>query len=96
MMNEKQIKMEIHPDGTKIFHRDSRLHREDGPAVICPDGWSTWWIDGHRHDGYGLGYREYFREGYLHRLDGPAVERNNGEREYWINGQRVEPFEVKP
>jgi len=39
--------------GTKRWWVDSRLHREDGPAIENPDGHKQWWVDGkcHRLDG---------------------------------------------
>jgi hypothetical protein len=31
-----------------ILHRDDegKLHRTDGPAILCMDGFMSWWIDG--------------------------------------------------
>jgi hypothetical protein len=47
------------------------LHREDGPAYECPDGYKAWYINGllHREDGPaidsgGNGNSGYYLEGY--------------------------------
>lgn len=47
-------------------------HREDGPALIWPDGHQEWWLNGERHriDGPALirpGYRQqwYFKGTFL-------------------------------
>ncbi len=39
--------------GVITFFKDNKLHREDGPAVIYPDGTEIWWYEGetHREDG---------------------------------------------
>ena len=37
-------------DSAKIWRNEqSLLHREDGPAVIWPDGYEEWYINGKRH-----------------------------------------------
>ena len=44
----------IYPKGTKLFKNDEdKLHRENGPAVIYPDGGEEWHYNGfpHRADG---------------------------------------------
>lgn len=33
-------------NGSKYWNKDGKLHRLDGPAVICWDGSKQWWIDG--------------------------------------------------
>lgn len=39
--------MTVEPDGTKLwYNKDRQLHRIDGPAVIWPDGYVTWWLNG--------------------------------------------------
>lgn len=84
--------VETKHDGS-IFHykvsstgKTKKLHREDGPAVIYPEGLyggsHEWYINGirHRTDGpaiiWGDGDYNYYNNGRLHRLDGPAVFRN--------------------
>ncbi len=81
-------------DGYKRWHRDGKLHREDGPAIEGPDGYKAWWRDGrlHREDGPAVedpdGYKVWYREGKLHREDGPAIEGPNGKYEWWRDGVR--------
>ena len=35
----------VYEDGTKVYYTNSSIHREDGPAVIFPDGIIEWWYD---------------------------------------------------
>ena len=32
-----------HVDGTQLWYREGKLHREDGPAVVFLDGRQEWW-----------------------------------------------------
>ena len=36
-------------NGTKIWHLNGLLHREDGPAVVFADGGKRWFLNGKRH-----------------------------------------------
>jgi hypothetical protein len=51
-MNNQPI-LEIDNFGTKRWFLNYKLHREDGPAVIYPDGFQQWYQYGklHRVDG---------------------------------------------
>ena len=33
-------------DNCKEFYTNQVLHRVDGPAVICENGYKEWWIEG--------------------------------------------------
>jgi hypothetical protein len=33
-------------NGTKIWYKEGKRHREDGPAVEYADGEKRWWIEG--------------------------------------------------
>lgn len=44
-MNNKPI-YHIAPNGVKIWYLNDLKHREDGPAVECPDGKTGWWLNG--------------------------------------------------
>lgn len=35
-------------DGSIEWRLNGKLHREDGPAVVRPDGTKEWWVEGHR------------------------------------------------
>lgn len=43
-------------DGSKYWYKNSRLHREDGPAVEWATGCKSWYVNGqlHREDGPAL------------------------------------------
>jgi len=45
-------------DGTQKWYKNGVLHREDGPAIIEPNGHQVWYFNG----------RKYSREKYYHKL----------------------------
>ena len=49
----KKDGLRINKYGTKIWYKDGLVHREDGPAIIWPDGSNFWYKDDifHRDDG---------------------------------------------
>ena len=51
-MNNKPICTE-HPDGTKEWYLNGKLHRTDGPAIEWADGSKAWYLNDklHRTDG---------------------------------------------
>ena len=69
-----------------------QLHREDGPAIIYPDGTEVWYRNGQRHreDGPEVvtasGIQEWWQWGLKHRVEGPAVVKPDGTVEYWYLG----------
>jgi hypothetical protein len=80
--------------GTEVhLNEGGQFHREDGPAIIYPNGYEEWWLNGLRHrvggpactgeDGYN---QEWWVNGIIHREDGPAKV-SGDEEEYWVNGQ---------
>jgi hypothetical protein len=80
-----------------------RLHRDDGPAAIYPDGTQCWYQDGglHRGDGpaiiYPDGTQYWCRNGKRHRDNGPAIIYPDGTQEWYRAGQRVPaPPALKP
>lgn len=74
---------------------DGRLHREDGPAVVFPDGSSVWYQFNlhHREDGPAVQFHngrcEWWVRGRLHRIVGPARIFPDGTKEWWIDGKEV-------
>ena len=70
------------------------LHREDGPAVIHPDGKQEWYLNGlrHRTDGPAViradGRQEWYVNALLHREDGPAVIHPDGSFDWFFKGRR--------
>ena len=57
----------VYHDGSQEWWFDSKLHREDGPAIIRADGSQSWWIDGklHREDGPAITYAGGTQEWYI-------------------------------
>jgi hypothetical protein len=84
-------------NGSELWYRDGKLHRDDGPAVVFTDGCQEWYRHGklHREGGpavdYKSGHKEYYRDGKLHRDDGPAIVRADGTQEWWRDGKRQPP-----
>lgn len=83
--------------GWTVYHdAEGRLHRDDGPALIKPNGSSEWYQHGllHRVGGPAAEYREmrcWYKNGKLHREDGPALEglegQQAGRKEWYIEGR---------
>jgi hypothetical protein len=85
---------EVNQYGTiRWKNAEGKYHREDGPAVIYPNGSEWWYTNGkyHREDGpavtYPNGDEEWFINGERHREDGPAVTYPNGDEEWYLNGK---------
>ena len=82
-------------DASQCWHRDGRLHREDGPAVQRPDGTLEWYLEGCRHRVGGPaierpdGTREWYRDGRLHRESGPAIEDSDGYKRWFLDGMLI-------
>ena len=79
--------------GTKKWHLNGKLHREDGPAIEWANGTKYWYLNGkrHREDGPAIedasGTKKWFLNGKRHREDGPAIERHNGDKLWFLNGK---------
>ena len=90
MKNGKYIE-----NGIEHWYFNDKLHRTDGPAIICPDGYQVWYLNGelHRTDGPAVirpdGSQAWYLNDKLHRTDGPAVTYSD-RRQYWyLNGKEV-------
>ena len=66
----KYYNVEVKEDGTIIWkNQNDQIHREDGPAIIYPDGGEYWYQNGkfHREDGpaiiYPNGYKFWYKNG---------------------------------
>ena len=88
-------KLEITNYGTKVWvNENNEPHREDGPAVIYPNGLILWKINGelHREDGPAMITKTkevWYRNGLKHREGGPArIDYMNNER-IWYKNDRI-------
>jgi hypothetical protein len=87
----KTYTVKIDEYGTKRWYINNKLHREDGPAVECADGYKAWYINGklHRENGpaaeYADGDKWWYINGKLHRENGPAAEYADGDKWWYIN-----------
>jgi len=78
--------------GDKRYFLNDLLHREDGPAIECPNGDKSWWKNGNLHrEGdlpaieYSDGDKFYYVHGELHRENGPARKFANGVKYFYLN-----------
>ena len=83
----------IFRDGHKVWYKNGKVHRENGPAKILAGGEKEWWLNGewHREDGPAmiwLNAKIWCINGKYHREDGPAVECTDGTKAWWLNGKR--------
>ena len=74
------------------YYLGTLRHRENGPALIHPDGTHDWWYLGklHRDDGPARichHYKEWYQHGELHRDDGPTVDHDDGDEEWYQHGK---------
>jgi hypothetical protein len=45
-MSEKILYVNFY--GSKVWHKDGKAHRDDGPAIIYRDGLKRWYHNGRR------------------------------------------------
>ena len=83
-------------NGSREWHLNGLLHREDGPAVEAINGSKFWYLNGklHREDGPAVEHansdRHWYFNGRLHREDGPAIElAGSVVREWWLGGEEL-------
>ena len=99
-MKKETLTVERDKDGTITYRNaDGKLHNENGPAIVCTDGYKFYYINGELHNPHGPavvypdGYKAYCMHGRLHNAHGPAVTCADGHKEHWINGQLHNPNE---
>ena len=46
-MNKPEVK--VNANGTKSWHLNGKLHREDGPAIEYANGGKEWYLNDERH-----------------------------------------------
>jgi hypothetical protein len=71
-------------DGTQHWLLpDGTLHREDGPAVLYPNGDNIWYFDGrfHRENGPAIEFRYHGTQNTLRAYEHPRLE-------WFIHGKR--------
>ena len=52
-MNYKTYEVHVYDNGVKEWLLNDKLHREDGPAIVCTNGTKFWYLNGklHRENG---------------------------------------------
>ena len=91
-----------YPNGLKLWYRNGKLHRDDGPALAYANGKKAWYQNGqkHREGGPAIihpnGTEHWYLNGELHREDGPAIINPSGRKEWWINNVQIKnPHKIK-
>ena len=65
----------IKANGTQYWHKNGKLHRENGPAILYPDGLQYWYKNDKLHceDGpavlYVSGYHTWWLNGMKYEFD---------------------------
>ena len=90
-----KYRVDVDEYGTRRYYNSAnQLHCEDGPAIVCTNGYREWWQNGqpHRDNGPAAvwpdGGKIWHQNGLRHREDGPAVEYASGDLEWWLYGVR--------
>ena len=91
-----ESKIIVLPNGIKIWsNEEGQMHRDDGPAMIWPDGTKLWYQNDKRHrtDGpaviFPTGTKQWYLNGKRHREDGPAEIWSDGTEEWFLNGKKL-------
>ena len=65
-MNNKPI-CKVDEYGTKYWHFNGKLHRENGSAIECSNGHKYWYLNGERHreDGPAVEHPDGHKSWYL-------------------------------
>lgn len=71
----------VYADGTKWWYREGLIHRDNGPAVVHPNGAQEWWLNNQRQrteypDSEGIhpdlrGVKQFYENGVLVREEYP-------------------------
>ena len=61
--------VEVYSDGTEKWFKNSKLHRENGPAIIYPDGTEAYFQNGKR-----LSKEEVMNPKHTISIDGKTIE----------------------
>lgn len=51
----------------RYYNKEGQLHRLDGPACECADGYKSWYINGkrHREDGPAIEFANGYKSWYV-------------------------------
>ena len=92
IVGEDGFEYSSYSNGTVLYFKDDKLHREDGPAIEYANGSKCWFINDkrHREDGPAIelanGNKHWYTNDKLHREDGPAIEYADGDKHWYTNG----------
>jgi hypothetical protein len=81
-------------DGSQLWCMNGKIHRDDGPALICANGEKRWYLNGGIHSDNGPamicnnGDMFWYKNGRYHRDNGPSVIRIDGYKAYYLNDKK--------
>ena len=75
----KEYKVKVTKYSTKWFNLEGKLHRKDGPAVECSNGYKSYFINDklHREDGPAIEYKNGYKAYYINGKNLTEQEFNN-------------------
>lgn len=82
-------------NGSLMYLKNAKLHREDGPALTRADGSEEWYYNGQLHRAAapaitkivnGEKVYSYYCHGATHRTDGPIFVDENGRPHWCLKG----------
>lgn len=85
--------MHVKANGDRVWRKDGKLYRTNGPALECNDGDQMWYVNDklHRIDGPAIecndGGKSWYVRGEPHRIDGPAIEYAGGYKAWYLGGK---------
>ena len=91
-------------DVTIVWYKDDKIHREDGPAMIHPNGAVTWYLNDKVHREYGPamihpdGSKVWYFNNRCHNMFGPAIINSQADDFWYLNGieykKEKHPFNI--
>ncbi len=109
LINEVYCKMTkkafrtVEADGWIIYKNENgKVHRDDGPAMIAPNGYQSWYKNDihHRDNGPAAilpnGTQYWYKNGKLYRKNGPALIWANGIQIWFKNDKYHRKIKMDP
>ena len=75
-MSYKTYEVRVFDNSDEHWYLNNKCHREDGPAILCHDGYKAWYLNGklHRKDGPAIIYTSGTKFWYLNGKSVSEVE----------------------
>ena len=80
-----KYRVEVDARGTRWYYNSAgQLHRDEGPAVECTNGYKRWHINGLRHriDGAAIECTNGYKRWFIHGVEMTEAEFNQAVKHY--------------